>query len=673
MPNEDLRPGLGKEPKSEWISISPADINLPPVDRLRPKSELHEKILNYLLERLTASERAMGSFYSRWRANEIRAQAYIDLPDWEQKLKEMNDKGKPSKVVAVTIPYSYATLQTIVTYLIHTFAGRKPIFQVGSHKKETVANARMMELVLQYNADHSRLIKHLFQYLNDGELYGVGILINDWVEERKMRTSFKDQPRFSFLNNLLGTDSIRTREERLVYQGNEPQSCDPFMFFPDPNVPMCEVNRKGEYVFWRRFIGKHELKRAEGAGDLKWIDAIGTIPINNERSQESARQLLSRGMAHPGGNIDLKSDLIKNFNQIDRCTIEILPAELGLGESEKVEKWMFTIANRQQIIQAERFDFDHDMHPVSVIEPSSLGYGFGQAGTADYLGPIQDTISWLVTSHMDNVKTALNNMWVVDPSMIEMQDLKEPGPGKIIRIKRAAQGGDVRTMLQQLGVQDVTRAHIQDTEMFSRFGDVLFGTTDNLKGLQDAGGRKTATEVRTSGEAAASRLASRARLISAQGLVDLSEMQSLNLQQLLEMEFYLSIVGQQGIDTPLKADAEGGIGVTPESLTGDFHYPIHDGTLPLDRVALLDVWKEIFVAVAQDPELRGSFSLTKIFEFLADLGGAKNLEAMKVDVSVKPDQQVQDAAAAGNAVPVGAAGTSPSLPSNPGSRVAGAP
>ena len=107
-------------------------------------------------------------------------------------------------------------------------------------------------------------------------------------------------------------------------------------------------------------------------------------------------------------------------------------------------------------------------------------------------------------------------------------------------------------------------------------------------------------------------------------------------------------------------------------MTGDFHYPIHDGTLPLDRVALLDIWKELFLSVAQDPELRGTFSLTKIFEFIAELGGAKNLDAMKVDVNVVPDEQLETAVQAGDAVPVGG-NTTPGVAPNPGARAAGAP
>ena len=33
-----------------------------------------------------------------------------------------------------------------------------------------------------------------------------------------------------------------------------------------------------------------------------------------------------------------------------------------------------------------------------------MGYGFGQPGIIDYMAPLQDLMSWLVNSHMDNVE-----------------------------------------------------------------------------------------------------------------------------------------------------------------------------------------------------------------------------------------------------------------------------
>ena len=325
-------------------------------------------------------------------------------------------------------------------------------------------------------------------------------------------------------------------------------------------------------------------------------------------------------------------------------------------------------------MQARPFEADHDMHPVVVIEPYSMGYGFGNLGAVDYLSPIQDSLSWLINSHMDNVRTVLNDMIVVDPSMIEMQDLKNPEPGKLIRLKKFAQGRDIRSVIQQLQVTDVTRGHIKDFQLLMGVGDGLAAVNDNLRGQFDSGGRKTATEVRTSGEAGASRLAAQARLISSQGMVDLAEQMSLNIQQYLDEEFYYQITGMEGLEKSIVAQAkDGGLVITPDMLVGDFNYPIHDGTLPLDRIALLDVWKEIFIAVSSDQELRGAFSISKIFEYIAELGGAKNIESMRLDINSAPEGQLNAAAAAGNAVPVGGGGggNPTGTPPNPGQRLAG--
>lgn len=660
-------PGLTDVPKNSWAKVTDTELAKRPIDRLKPGSDLHRKVLTYLLERLNFSEKNMAGFYARWQAQEKRVQAYVDLADWEQTLKDLNDSGKPAAAVSITVPYSFATIQTIVTYLIQTFAGRKPMFQIGSHKKETMEGAQMLELVLQYNADNTRLIKQLFQYLFDGQLYGLGIIRTQWKNETKKRTVWIP-PEGDPTGKMQ-----KQRIDKLVYSGNECEAIDPFMFFPDPRVPMIEVNRKGEFCFWRSYMGVHALKKND---IFTWVDAIGEMrnePTDNEDT--SARGIRIGGLSTPMEADQNTAFGGKDYVQVDQGTVEIIPAELGLGTSEKPEKWIFTLGNKMQIIQAEPFDTDHDMHPVAVIEPYSLGYGFGQPSLADFTGDIQDMLSFLVNSHMDNTKTALNNMFIVDPQMVELQDLKEPGAGKLIRLKKAAQGRSVRDVIQQLPVSDVTRGHIKDFELFMGMGDSLSAVSDNLRGQQDSGGRKTATEIRTSGEAGASRLSSLTRKISSQGMVDMTEQMVLNIQQYLEDDFYLDIVGEQGLEKHFRnLGQDGQVQVRPEFMVGDFHYPVHDGTLPMDRVAMLDVWKEIFIGVLQDPtgELRQTFSITKIFKHLADLGGAKNLDQMEVQMNVAPpgaEAGLEQQAAAGNAVPVG--GSTPGVTSNPGQRLAG--
>ena len=170
----------------------------------------------------------------------------------------------------------------------------------------------------------------------------------------------------------------------------------------------------------------------------------------------------------------------------------------------------------------------------------------------------------------------------------------------------------------------------------------ISGASDNLMGIQDSGGRKTATEVRTSAAAAVNRLAYLTRLISAQAGVPMAEQMAINNQQYLSDEFYITVTGEQGAQAPIR--------VTPDMLVGDFHFPVHDGTLPLDRVALLDVWKEMFALILQVEPLASRYDLGKIFERTAELGGIRNIESMRIQQA--PDQMVQDQAKAGNLVPI---------------------
>jgi hypothetical protein len=638
-------PGLGDEPRREWPRVARTS----PIEAVAPGTKHHDRILAYILKRLEASESKMSWFYSRWRINEMKQQAYIDLPDYEQRLKEMNDRGEPPKVVPIVVPYGFATVATIQTFLLHTFCGRKPMFQVGTYNTSKKGGARKMETMIQYNVDHSRAIRHLAQTYQDISTYGLSVMGTKWVEDHRLRSVITKEPKWSVLGIGLGEQSSRTREVRMVYQGNEVRSVDPFMFFPDPNVPMVDVNRKGEFVFWRSFIGKHELKRLEADGVLRYVDyAGGKIPASNYYDPDSARAYRSWGIAHPGRDWDTATTgQTSDHVQVDQGTIIVNPREMGIGESERPEMWIVSILNKRQIAQLQVFDHDHGMHPVAVAEPYGMGYGFGEAGLMDYLGPLQDTISWFVNSHTDNVRKALNDMFVVDPAAVEMQDIKNPNPGKLIRLKPSAIGKDVRAVVTQLEVRDVTRGHISDANDFMRMGQFLSAVNDNVLGVQDFGGRKTATEVRTVGEAAASRLAALSRIISAHQKCDLAEQMSLNIQQFQTMDFYLQILGDDAADEPLLID--------PGELVGDYWYPIHDGTLPLDRVAMLDVWKEILAIVIQSEYLAQQYDIGMIFEHVADLGGAKNIQKMRINPGgLQPDAQVAAQAQAGNLVPASA-------------------
>ncbi len=610
----EMEKGLGGTPKDEWLG-SETTIAATALERLQASREMHTKVLDYLKDRLKMSELAMSRFSSRWQVAEKKVQAYVPTEDYEETLKHLemakrdpeDPQYKGPIATNIVVPYAYATIMTIVTYHMQTFAGRRPMFSLGANSGTAEAARTGMETLLQWNADHERLVSALFQFLFDGQTYGLGVLRTAWKEEKKYRT--------------IWTAGQKTRAEKTVFQGTAITAIDPFMFFPDPRVPMTQVGKNGEFCFFRSYMGMHSLLQMEDAGEgIRGVRDIKPMSVGSEdKITKSMRGMISLGEEVPGRETD-PGKTITNFVRLDQGTCWVNPQELGLGPESKPELWLFTIANGNRVIQAERFDTDYDRHPVAVIEPYVQGYGFGQPSMADLVTPLQDVLSWFVNSHMRNVRSAINNMFVVDPSRVEVQDLRQGGPGKLIRLKRTAYGTDVKQALQQLAVTDVTRGHMGDLQLFMRMADSLTGVTDNLRGLQDAGGRKTATEIRTSSEAGASRLASQARLISAQGMTDLVEQMICNFQQNATDDFVGTVLGPTGPQS---------FRITPEQVTGDFYFPIMDGTLPLDRVAMLDIWKEIFMGVSQNQQLSAKYDAGQIFEYMTEISGVKNLSSFK--------------------------------------------
>lgn len=616
---------------------------------LRPGTAEHARVLKYLKDRIEASERAMSDFYPRWRVNERKLQAYVTLNEYERILQAQNSSGKPPKVVSLVMPYAHAVVQTTVTYLIHTFCGRQPIFQVSSYDGSKAENARKLEKLLQYNADHTKLILQIYNMLMNAEVYQFGVLKVGWEDRMQSRTRMQTLQTYDAMGYISGSRSVPTRVEELVYSGNVVESIDPFLFFPDPTVPMTEVSRHGEYVFWRSFKSRMWAKGQEAQGRFRYVDSIPSVMPQNFSDSDSDRAARNMGSAIAGGRTDTENNSTLRMIQLDEGTVDLIPSQLGLGESSTPQRWLFTIGNKEVILRAEPLEADHGLHPVAVIEPNALGQGFGSISTVDVVGPVQDHISWLINSHMQNVRGAINNRLIVNPHFVEMSDLrKDPSSPDddnafIVRMKQSAFGVDPKQGIFQLQVADVTQNNIKNIDLMIRMGHMFAGINDNLMGLQDSSGRKTATEVRVAGEAGASRLAAKARLCSAQGLSDLPQMMGINLQQRLNVDFYRKVLGDSD---PAMVIANA------DNISGDFSYPINDGTLPLDRALLLGVWKEILLAVAQDQELRATFSLPKIFSYVADLGGASNIETFKIQQM--PDAMVQQQVAQGNLVPTSA-------------------
>ena len=334
--------------------------------------------------------------------------------------------------------------------------------------------------------------------------------------------------------------------------------------------------------------------------------------------------------------------------------INLVPKEWGLGSSEYPEKWLFVLAGDEVIISAKPLGLNHDMFPVSITAPDYDGYSTNPISRMEIVAPLQETMDWLFSSHMANVRKSINDMLVVDPSMINVNDLMTPQPGKIIRTRRSSWGRGVGGAVEQLKVSDITKTNMQDSQYLSDMINRITAASDSLQGMTyNKGEAKSAAEVSQSRQGALSRLEKMAKIISMQALQDVAYMFASHTQQLMQEETYVRVMGQWENDLRAVYGANDTVKVSPLDLVVDYDIVPYDGSLPGGEPA--DLWINLFQIMSNQPEVAQQFDMTKIFKHIAYQLGAKNIEqfVQQNPMQVMPDEQVQQQAQAGNLVPVG--------------------
>jgi hypothetical protein len=577
------------------------------INKLRPGSELHGETMKKLMAMMKFSERKMSPSYSRFRNQELKVQAYLMSQD-NGELVRIIEESKGAVIpepVNVVVPYSYATLHAAATYISTILLGRKPAFPLSGVRGTSITSARYMENVIQHNLDASMGQERLWQHVWDSLLYGFSPTKVSW-EERTGKVMRR------------GVDGERTFTDELKFAGNTLRTVDPYKFRPDPRVPLSQCHRLGDFMFDIDEVSYTVLKDREARDELKWVkQALAKYKdVSRRRNYESS----NRGAVGRAAPEVSPADVI-GFAEVCEGTVRLVPKDWKLGDATESQLWRFLFIPDTQILAAAPHGAMHEEHPYAVGEPTSLGHDFLSMSQADMIGVFQDLLSWLVSSRMENVRASIANSYIVDPSRIEMNDMRSSAIGRIIRMKQAAIGLPVNEAIMQLRVNDVTGGHFTDINVIRTLADTATGVNDNLRGIQTGSGRRSATEARITMQAGASRLSQLATRLSGQSFQTLATQMISNIQQWIPDDLWIEFSGDDGEKTSTPVD--------PNMLVGSFNYQVSDGTLPIDKDALLDQWKEILMGVAQDPELRQNWDINEIFRYIANMAGAKNIDNFK--------------------------------------------
>lgn len=613
--------------------------------KLPKDSKLHKKLVARIASRVRLGLSGQTDQWEKWTQAEELTLAYI--PETEaDAVRSTKRRGGEPKYTTIQIPYSYALLMSSHTYWTSVFFARSPIHQFTGRHGEGEQQIQAMEALISYQVDVGGATVPYYIWLYDAGKYGIGILGQYWD---KVKLQYGQIVEMEDPLNPGTTQLMQTTQEVEGYQGNRCFNISPWDWISDPRKPAKHF-QKGEFCGYRVRLSQTEILRRKEQG---WYnDNTELLAQHPDKSSADGSSALVRPQFSKWTLDDTNEKGEKTSAAAGgtfwEVYVELVPSDWGLGESLKFpQKWVFTITeDLGLLIGASPLGYAHCQFPFNVIESEVEGYGSFARGLPEMALPIQNTVDWLINSHFYNVRAALNNQFIIDPSKIVIKDVQRSGPGFIWRLRPEAYGTDLDKMFKQVPVQDVTRGNLADFQMMLGIGERTFGVSDQIMGALNNGGRKTATEVRTTSSFGVNRLKTTSEYMSSMGFAPHSQMMVQSSQQYYDVEAKLRRVGSFAQEA-----GEQFIMVTPEAIAGFYDLVPVDGTMPIDRMAQSNLWKEILIGSSRMPmQIQAGYDWGRIFAWAASIGGLKNINQFRIQVV--PDGVAQQGAAAGNVIPM---------------------
>ncbi len=629
------------------------EYNYPGELNLRPGTDLHDEIATAILSRAIMSYSDVSNRFESWNQVDETLTAY-KWADAEEKEIEENDPRKPTSIV---IPFSYALLETLTTYCYKALA-QPPIFRYEGVGPEDTYGAILLEMLVDLHCKKSKIPLNLHTLFRDSLSYGIGTVVPGW----EVRTGRKRVKQVGSVYDVGGNETYRTSDIQVVegatlYEGNYLYNVDPYRLLPDTNQPSHEV-QKMEFIGWTEVSNKMELLQDEEYGtELFNVKYLNDRKLVKDLFGDDSSRDLKTGMRSGGDYGDYSNPV-----ELITMYITLIPKEWKLGDGEIPEKWVFTLANGEIIIRAQPLDFDHGLYPIACATPDFDGYGTLPLSRLEILSGMQNVLDWLFNSRITNVRKSVNDMLVVDPWLVNYDDVANPGAGKLIKLRRPAWGKGVEGAITQLRVDDITQNHINDMGVIMEAMRQVSAVDESMQGMLRKGGPERLTKAEYQGTAASgvSRLERIASVIGMQAMQDIGYFFAAHAQQFMSQGLKRKVLGEwrERLQEVIKsgqapANAEdmvknGSTNIEVDDIVIDYDITVKDGSVPGGNFN--EGWLQIYQMMLENPEAVKEYDPNRVFEFIAMNMGAKNIADFKRgdQLQIMRDEDVQKQAQAGN-------------------------
>lgn len=605
-------------------------VEKPLKDVLRYDTEEHNDLLRRLKELRDMSYDVMRERHVDWDAVDNHMRMRLDLSEGQRLGDGTRDYAKKEMPFrrGIVVPLTLAMLEVRRTQGLSMLLSRDPEIQIAPVGGEDVKGAAYMEATLAYDARAMGWPLVLNQHLYDVDRYGLAVMTDWWEREHSQMLTppilmpGQYPPEIEAIIRTWAPGVFEPgREWKLQREYNRVVPVDPRQFFPDPRFSIQRL-QEGEFVGHCRQSAWVSLK------EMDW-DLGGPYFNLDSVREHCGRTMWDSSLGRRVPRKDLSANADPQVFDVYSFQVRIIPSEWGLGSSDRPERWWFAWVDDEVLIRAHPLGYGHDKFMYSAAQaipdwhrPDALGWG-------ELLQGLQLTSNWLVSSHIQARRRALNGALLYSPDLIEEEDLLHPVPGGHVRLTKRAlelimQGRITPAQLyHSMATNDFTERNLNDVGYINDLAQRMTGANDPIQGIPMPD-KRTLGEVQAVLANAGQRIQGHVRLVDRQAIQATVERMMANRQQWTSRAQRYRITGQLAVELEKMASAVafdrapgGGLSamIRPEDLWGNFDY--------------------VSRSADQNPDPgRGPEALMKMLELFAQFGGAIS------DPMLYPDNRV---------------------------------
>lgn len=528
---------------------------------------------------------------------------------------EALERGHPKRFVW---PMTATQITTMTTYIAQVLFGLETPWKVEGRRAEDELPAEFVNQLLRWNAEQQPTYLLGYLWVQDCLAVNRGVFYNSWSPIFKGEITQEPVSDPANLDPATGEPSTfyRTRRRQTLVGGyNRMELVSPYDFVSDPVLPLwrqqemrfnghrvvlpvTELRRRSKlppdhpmYVLPSSVAELVEkAKKGVAQADAAVPSLPGVLPSPTETRMSRTAYERTRAL-QPTGN--QQADKADTGNvECWELWVRLVPSENGIYDDEPFDSvhanieddpviFQFLIAAGDVLLSVNESTYQHNFFPYSIGEGRPNAHFQFAPSWVMILKGIQDYIDWLKNRHQEALSRTIGNIFVVDPSLVDVTDFMNPEKeGLLITLKPEAYGRKIDDIIKQVPIKDMTENFHEEAMEFMAYADTVTAASSAMQGSLNTDGDPSATQFSGTMQMGAGRLTSIARLLSSQALVPQAKQFVANFQQFMDQTQTVRFKSDKMLNLPPELQNAGALSLNKDVIQGDYDFLAHDGTLP---------------------------------------------------------------------------------------------